>query len=358
MLLFQFFTIVGLIGHAQRRPALDISNTATGNLALAANTTGRVNTATGSYALTSNTTGYLNTATGSSALAGNITGFYNVATGVSALFENTTGSYNTAAGNYALYANRESFNTAVGYAALINTTASQGNTAVGYNAGSKVDNGYNNIFLGDSADASAPNLYNMIVIGKGTVCSVSNRIVMGNPYTKSALAFASWGLVSDGRFKKNIRENVPGLDFINKLRPITYNLNATDLDAFLHRDSGGTVADSTAASAKTGKGVPAAVAPSDAAKAMKSKALQEKEAITYTGFVAQEVEVAAKQVGFNFSGIDAPKDSSDVYGLRYAEFVVPLVKAVQEQQQEIQALRDVNTGLQKQIDELKALKKK
>ncbi len=39
---------------------------------------------------------------------------------------------------------------------------------------------------------------------------------------------------------------------------------------------------------------------------------------------------SAKNIGFNFSGVDAPKNENDLYGLRYAEFVVPLVKAVQE----------------------------
>lgn len=52
-----------------------------------------------------------------------------------------------------------------------------------------------------------------------------------------------------------------------------------------------------------------------------------------TGFIAQEVEIAAKEIGFDFSGVDAPKNENDFYGLRYAEFVVPLVKAVQEQQE-------------------------
>jgi len=33
--------------------------------------------------------------------------------------------------------------------------------------------------------------------------------------------------------------------------------------------------------------------------------------------------------------VDAPKNENDYYGLRYAEFVVPLVKAVQEQQNTI-----------------------
>ena len=37
--------------------------------------------------------------------------------------------------------------------------------------------------------------------------------------------------------------------------------------------------------------------------------------------------------GYDFSGVDKPKNDKDFYGLRYAEFTVPLVKAVQEQQQ-------------------------
>jgi hypothetical protein len=31
-----------------------------------------------------------------------------------------------------------------------------------------------------------------------------------------------------------------------------------------------------------------------------------------------------------FSGVDKPQNKYSLYGLRYAEFVVPLVKAVQE----------------------------
>jgi hypothetical protein len=58
-----------------------------------------------------------------------------------------------------------------------------------------------------------------------------------------------------------------------------------------------------------------------------------------TGFIAQDVEAAARALGYDFSGVDAPKNESDLYGLRYAEFVVPLVKAVQEQQALIQLLQ-------------------
>jgi hypothetical protein len=49
--------------------------------------------------------------------------------------------------------------------------------------------------------------------------------------------------------------------------------------------------------------------------------------VTHTGFIAQEVEAAALALGYDFSGVDAPKNKTDFNGLRYAEFVVSLVKA-------------------------------
>jgi flagellar biosynthesis chaperone FliJ len=67
-----------------------------------------------------------------------------------------------------------------------------------------------------------------------------------------------------------------------------------------------------------------------------------------TGFLAQEVEEAAAAVGYAFSGVDKPKNENDHYGLRYAEFVVPLVKATQEQQATIEELRQQVSDLQAQ----------
>jgi trimeric autotransporter adhesin len=57
---------------------------------------------------------------------------------------------------------------------------------------------------------------------------------------------------------------------------------------------------------------------------------QLQKSIAYTGFMAQEVEAAAKEVGYNFSGLDKPKNAQDLCSLRYTDFTVPLVKAVQE----------------------------
>ena len=52
--------------------------------------------------------------------------------------------------------------------------------------------------------------------------------------------------------------------------------------------------------------------------------------VRQTGFIAQEVEAIVKKTGYVFSGVDAPENENDPYGLRYAEFVVPLVKGMQE----------------------------
>ena len=72
------------------------------------------------------------------------------------------------------------------------------------------------------------------------------------------------------------------------------------------------------------------------------------EKIRQTGFIAQEVEAAAQKAGYNFSGVTSPKNGEGLYSLSYSQFVVPLVKAVQEKQAEINELK-------KTVEELKKL---
>jgi len=72
------------------------------------------------------------------------------------------------------------------------------------------------------------------------------------------------------------------------------------------------------------------------------------EKIKMSGFIAQEVEKAAQDSNYNFSGVKVPKTSDGLYGLSYAEFVVPLVKALQEQQKQIETIKQ-------DLKEIKAL---
>jgi hypothetical protein len=77
--------------------------------------------------------------------------------------------------------------------------------------------------------------------------------------------------------------------------------------------------------------------------------------IVYNGFIAQEVEAAAKKLNFEFSGVDKPKNDNDLYGLRYDNFVAPLVKAVQELSNMNDQKDSEIDSLQTQINELRSL---
>jgi hypothetical protein len=76
------------------------------------------------------------------------------------------------------------------------------------------------------------------------------------------------------------------------------------------------------------------------------------EKIEFSGFIAQEVEQAAQETNYNFSGVHKPKNDKDLYGLTYAEFVVPLVKAVQEQQAIIEQQNKKIENLEKKLEKL------
>lgn len=309
-------------------------NTAVGEQALLENTTGSDNTAMGGYALKNNNSGNENTAIGSEALSGNTSGNYNTAVGYQSLWRNTgsenvaiglhsmifggAGSYNVAVGNAAMFHNSgniASYNTAVGQGALYSTTNSQYNTAVGYEAGLAHDLGYNNTILGANCQLAADGLFNCIAIGQQVTCTASSQARIGNLATNSIGGTVGWSTLSDGRYKTALQENVKGIDFIMKLRPLTYRLNLTALDSRLNEMAGRKQAGTNAAA---------------------REALVQKETTTFSGFVAQEVEQAAKASGYDFSGVDKPQNENDLYGLRYADFVVPLVKAVQVQQVTIQ----------------------
>jgi hypothetical protein len=120
-----------------------------------------------------------------------------------------------------------------------------------------------------------------------------------------------------------------------QLKPVTYTLDATGINKYLGIDK------KIEEQAKDSKN-------SDALNTQ-NEAIRQKEKIVYSGFLAQDVEAAAKKVGYDFSGVDAPKNENDYYGLRYAEFVVPMVKAMQEMNAKIDALQKENEELKKLI---------
>ena len=84
------------------------------------------------------------------------------------------------------------------------------------------------------------------------------------------------------------------------------------------------------------------------------------EKIKMTGFFAQDVDEAARSINYSFNGVHDPKNGG-LLSIDYSSFVVPLVKAVQEQQQLIEDQNKKIDLQQQQIDllikELQLLKK-
>ena len=278
--------------------------------------------------MVNNSTGSRNNSIGETGLSGSTTGNDNVCNGYRTLTGNITGSWNTAVGSEAvLFTTDGNYNTGVGGQAIGYTENSSYNTGLGYLAGYIYNIGYNNVCLGANTRINATGLYNCIAIGQATTCTASNQARIGNAATTSIGGYVGWSNISDGRYKRNVKENVKGMEFIMQLRPVTYQLDVENLSKVL----GETVKDASS-----------------------KQAIADKEKIIYTGFIAQEVEAAATKIGFDFSGIDKPKNDKDLYGLRYAEFVIPLVKGMQEHQQKMDKQKEQLSELDKEIELLKA----
>ncbi len=316
-------------------------NTAFGSNALYVNSTGYANTATGKDALYNNGTGIYNTATGEQALEANTSGYSNTSSGKGSMHANDIGYNNTAGGVNALYANISgNCNTSLGaYSNFVNTT-SHNNTCVGFQAGD-VYTFSNGTFLGTTSYPTASGFSNCMALGYDARVDASNKVVIGNTAVTKIGGYVGWTTYpSDGAFKKNVSENVPGLTFIRQLRPVTYNVDLAAIDAALNSDKPVTLREGDKPREKSPEEIQAAI---------------DKSSIVYTGFIAQEVEAVAKSIGFDFSGVDAPKDANGHYGLRYAEFVVPLEKAMQEQQSMIDQLKKENDDLRQRLEKIELL---
>jgi len=209
------------------------SNTAVGAGALLSNTIGFGNTATGAFALVSNTTGLTNVANGYQALSSNTTGGKNTAIGTGALFSNTIGVENTATGLGALAANTTGVdNTANGLNALVANITGSGNTAIGSGALGFNTSGHGNTALGDGAGGNVTTATNVISIGSNGA-NVSNSCFIGNirgittvnnDATQVMIDSAGQlGTVSSSRrYKTDIKPMDKGSESILALKPVSF----------------------------------------------------------------------------------------------------------------------------------------
>lgn len=275
------------------------------------------NTAVGYEALRggptiSSNTGRFNTALGDQSLRSITSGDSSTAAGYLALYSNTTGSQNTAFGSEALYLNSTgNFNTAIGIRALKQISVAGSNTAVGYQALLNNISGSSNTAMGYGADTDGSDYSNTTTIGNQAVATSSNQVRLGNSSVSSLYCYGAYnGIVgttnrplyaddngkigyvsSSKRYKKNITE-MENVEWIYDLRPVNFTY------------------------------------------------IKDEDQRKQYGLIAEEVEkIKPEFVSFNGGG--QPETVS------YSSLITPLLKAVQDQQAEIEKLRQ-------EIEELKA----
>ena len=216
-----------------------------------------------------------------------------VALGVESFCQNGTKCKQTGIGFRAGRVHQGTGVVAVGYAAASNSagdclTAIGSNTARFYTRTNVVGLGFYSYIY--------PAGINRFQIGRYNIPATS--------YIRTA-----WTNVSDLRDKTNV-ENLPdnlGLNFIRKLRPVTFKFDVRMQYmykcGFEFGDKDGTL----------------------------------KSSKTNYGFLAQQIEEAAKDLNVKFDGVSY-SSHSDVYRLKITELLSPIVKAIQELNNELDTI--------------------
>ncbi|MBN8542149.1 MAG: tail fiber domain-containing protein, partial [Deltaproteobacteria bacterium] len=139
--------------------------------------------------------------------------------------------------------------------------------------------------------------------------SVNNTYTLGNATYRFTEVYATNGVIntSDRREKKDISDTDLGLDFINRLRPVSYRWN-TGVDSDVHY-----------------------------------------------GLIAQEAEQAIADTGRSEkTSIVTHDETTDRYGVRYSELISPLIKAVQELYRKIVGIEAQQNAQERKIAELES----
>ena len=270
----------------------------------------------------SSTGGTQNAVYGEFAATNNI-GDYNVFIGTQAAQAHTTAGLSTIIGWRAGNAGNHQGNTFIGAQAGEVVTTANVSTFVGEKAGWSVTTGTSNVMVGEragqnsttgfsnvligtrvagtnttgtrltiigvDADVSAGNLNNATAIGEGAIVNASNKVRIGNANIGVIEGQVAFTNASDKRLKKDIKTLDVGLDFIMRLNPVSYHMKDFN-DGKLN-----------------------------------------------WGFLAQDIE---SLVGDENAILTIGGDAERTLGLRYTDFIAPLVKAVQEQQKLIAELKE------------------
>jgi len=202
-------------------------------------------------------------------------------------------------------------------------TGTTNSVIVGFAAGGAMTSGGPNTLIGTYTNVHTGAADNVICLGYNVTSTANHRVHIGdnsshvyNDYNSNA----TWTHSSDKRQKKNIEDDKLGLDFINDIRPVTFE----------HKS------------------------PSEFPKEWNAYDADDKEPMggggKIHGLIAQEVKEALdKQDIDTFGGWDETPDGRQ--HVSFEAFVLPLIKSVQELSTENKELKD-------ELNELKILIKK
>jgi hypothetical protein len=300
-----------------------VENTGIGFNALTFLTSGNQNVAVGPFALEGMGSGSSNTGIGIRPADVLTVGSDNVAIGLDPLFLSTGAERNIAIGRLVMgSAGTQSDNVAIGHQAgqflsgttsqniiigedaatdaaggsFVQITSINGSTIIGAQAGAGAASGLQAVtalgfraFCNANSATALGALSNCshaasTALGFGAVTTQANQIQLGAVPTLASLRCqVALTVVSDERHKKDIQECPLGLEFIQKIRPLSYD----------------------------------------------------KDGVKELGFSAQEVARAAEKLGVDFPGVSYSLEE-DLYWMRHNDLFAPIVKAIQELAQEVE----------------------
>ncbi|MBX2899835.1 MAG: tail fiber domain-containing protein [Cyclobacteriaceae bacterium] len=269
-------------------------------------TSGTDNAFYGAFAGSANTSGNYNVIIGSLAGDSKSSGDLNTLVGWAAGRAN--GHLPTYNGNTFIGAQAGQFttngpNTFLGEKSGQNNTTGTLNLFVGNSSGDVNTTGTQNTTLGYFSNVSSVNLQNATAIGYNAIVNASDKVRIGNATVTVIEGQVAFTAASDKRLKQNIAALDKGLDFIMKLNPVSYRMKGSS------------------------------------------------DKRTNWGFIAQDVEAL---VGADNSIVTVGGDAEKTLGLRYTDFIAPMVKAIQEQEEQIGELKALLADYRAELERLKA----
>lgn len=174
------------------------------------------------------------------------------------------------------------------------------NIAIGTNSSKQVLNGTRNITVGFCSGYSS-DFSNTIVVGANAAVSADNHTVWGGVNNSVCnCIWANWSTFSDANDKTDVESltDNEGIDFITRLRPVSYNLDLRG--KYVHNC-----------------GYEYGI--KDGSQANEKKSY---------GLIAQEVRGVMDDLDLEFAGVGYD-EAKDIYNMTMEEFIAPITKAIQ-----------------------------